>query len=68
MIRGMPVALVDGRIGAQEVEILAAVDVAHPDPLGFADDDVQGMVVVGAVDIFDLDEILAVHVLAPLCG
>ncbi len=58
---GVAVALVDGRIGAQEIEVLLALDVPHPDPLGLADDDVQGVVVVGPVEVFDEDEVLAVH-------
>ena len=65
---GMAVALVDGRVGAQEVEVLAAFDVVHPDPLGLADDDVEGVVVVGAVEVFDQDEVFAVHVMAPSCA
>src|SRR5512142_323841 len=59
---GVTVALVDGRVGAQEVEVLAAFDVVHPDALGLADDDVERMVIVGAVEIFDQDEVFAIHV------
>ena len=55
------VSLVHGRIGAQEIQVLAAVEVPDPDALGLVDDDVQRMVVVRAVFIFDGDEALGVH-------
>ncbi len=58
-------ALVDGRIGAQAVQVLVPFDIVHPDALGLVDDDVEGMVVVGPVEIFDADEFLAVHVVTP---
>ncbi len=62
---GMAVALVDGRIGAQEIQVLPALDVVHPDALGLGDDDVQGVVVVGPVQVLDGDEVLAVHAVPP---
>ena len=62
---GMVVALVDGRIGAQAVEVLLAVDVPDPDALGLVDDDIQGMVIMGAVLVLDGDDLFAVHRCAP---
>ena len=53
----MAVALVDGRIRGEKVEIAAAVDVGHPRALGAFDDDIEGMVVVmRAVAVFEGDQ------------
>ena len=54
----MAVALVDGGVGGQAIEIAIAVDVVHPDALGALDDDVERVVVVGAVAVLELDEVL----------
>ncbi len=47
------VALVDGRIGRQAVEVAAAVHVVEPDAAAARDHDVQRMVVVRAQLVFD---------------
>ncbi len=54
---GMAVALIDGGVGGEEVEVLAAVDVPDPGAGGALDDDVEGMVVVGAVLVLVGDEV-----------
>src|SRR4030042_1905514 len=51
----------DGRIAAQEVEVLLTLDVPGPDPLALGQDGVQRVIVVGCIDVFDLDEIPSVH-------
>jgi hypothetical protein len=51
------VALVDRRVGGEEVHVLAALDVPHPDALGAGDDDVERVVVVGAVALLEGDEL-----------
>ena len=55
---GMAVALVDGGIGGQAIEVALAFDVVDPDALGALDDDVERMIVVSSVIFFELDEIL----------
>ena len=49
------VALVDGGVGGEEVEVAAAFDVVDPDALGALDDDIERLVVVGAVLVFEPD-------------
>ena len=51
------VALVEGGVGGEEVEIFFAVDVPDPAARGTLDDDVEGVIVVGAVLVFESDEI-----------
>ena len=63
---GVAVPLVRGRVGGQEIEVFLAFDVPHPDPLGLADDHVQGVIVVGSVEVFEEDEIFAVHCYSPM--
>ena len=46
---GVAVALVDGAVGGEEIHEAVALDVLDPDALGLLDDDVQRVVVVGAV-------------------
>jgi hypothetical protein len=52
---GVAVALVDGGVGGEAVEVAFAVDVGDPGAAGALDDDVEGMVVVGAVEVFEFD-------------
>ncbi len=42
----VPMPLVEGRIGAEHVEVAAALDVPHPDAFATLQDDRQGLVVV----------------------
>ena len=56
------VALVDGRIGRQAVEVALAVDVPDPDALAAGQHDVERLVVGGAVLLFQRDVVLRVHV------
>jgi hypothetical protein len=58
----MAMALVDGRIGSQAVEITLAVDVVHPDTLGALDDDVEGMIVVRSMLVFEVNQVLGTGV------
>ena len=60
---GMAVAMVDGRMATQEVEVLVALDIPGPDPLALGQDGIQRVIVVGRVDIFELDKIPSVHFL-----
>src|SRR5690606_31050837 len=55
--------LVDGRMGSQAVEVFDAIDVIHPDTLALTQDDVQRVVVAGAVFLRKLDVIVAVMLL-----
>src|SRR6185437_14366883 len=55
------VALIDRRIGGEEVEIAAAADVRDPRAGSALDDDVEGMVVVGAVAVFEGDQFFGKH-------
>ena len=57
----MAVSLIDGGIGAQEIQIFFSLDIPHPDTLGFFYDDIQGVVVVRAVKVFEKDKIFTVH-------
>jgi hypothetical protein len=52
----MAVALVDRGIGRQAIEVLVAVDVVDPGAFAARDDHVEGVVVVGAVLLFQVDE------------
>ncbi len=56
---GVAVALVDGGVGGEEIEVAVAFDVGDPGAGGTGDDDVEGVVVVGAVLVFERDEGLA---------
>ena len=58
---GVAVALVHGTVGGQEVHELVPLDVFDPDALGLLDDDVQRVVVVGAVVVLDLDQFPGLH-------
>lgn len=51
------VALVDRRVGGEEVEVAAAVDVIDPDARGAFDDDIKRLVVVRAVLILERNEV-----------
>ena len=53
---GMTMPLVDGRVCRQEIVILLAVDVKDFGVLAFAENNRQGMVVVGAVLVFEGNE------------
>ena len=53
----MAVALVDGRIGGQKVEVALAFNIGDPCARGALDDDIEWVVVVGAVLLFQCDEI-----------
>ena len=55
----MAVPLVDRRIRGEAVEVALAVDVVHPHALGALDDDVERVVVVGAVFVLELDVVAA---------
>ncbi len=59
---GMAVPLVDGRIGGEAVEITITLDVIDPDALGTFDDDIERMVVVGSVKVFEFDELSGLQV------
>jgi len=50
------VPLIDRRVGGEQVEVLAAVDVPHPGAFASLDDDVQRVVVVSAIAVLELDE------------
>ena len=52
---GMAVALVNGAVGRQEVEVLLALNVPHVDTFTLLQHDGQGMVVVGAIALFHCD-------------
>ena len=49
----MAVALIDGGVGGEEVEVLAAVDVPDPGAGRALDDYVEGVVVMGAVSVLE---------------
>src|SRR5262249_54904279 len=53
----MTVSLIDGRVGADAVEIFFSVDVPQPYAFGAIDDEVQRMIVMRAVAFFEGDEI-----------
>jgi hypothetical protein len=55
----MAVSLIDGGVGSEAVEITVSFYVIDPAALGAFDDDVKGMVVVGAVVVFKLYEFLS---------
>ena len=54
----MAMALVDGGIGSQAVEITLAVDVVHPHALGTLDDDVERVVIVRSMLVFEVNQVL----------
>ena len=67
----MAVALVHGGVGGEKVEVAAAFDVVDPGALGALDDDVQGVIVVGSVAIFEGDQVVRIGsrtVLGLHCG
>ena len=47
------------RIGAQAIQVFVAFHVINPDAFGATDHNIKGMIVVGAVVVFQLDEITA---------
>ena len=51
----MAVTLVDGRIGAQAVQIAFPIDIFDPNSLPFRDDDIKRRVVVGTVLCFQVN-------------
>jgi hypothetical protein len=53
----MAMPLIDGGISADAVEDFVAVDVPEPNALGALDDEVERMIVVGAVALFGGDQI-----------
>ena len=53
---GMAVALIDGRVGSETVEIFVAFYVVDPGAGGTFDDDVQRVIVVCAVALFEGDQ------------
>ena len=56
---GMAVSLVDRGIGSQAIQIAIAFHVVNPHALGAFDDDVERMIVVSSVLLFELDEVFA---------
>ena len=50
-------ALVQGGVGAEAVEVALPRDVVHPDVLAAGEDDVQGVVAVGAEALLQLDQL-----------
>ena len=61
----MAVSLVDCRIRCQAVKITSSFDVGEPDPFTASDDNIQGVVIMGAVSFFKLDVLLCPHVKLP---
>ena len=57
----MAVALVDGGIGGEAIEVALTFDVVNPNALSAIDDNVEGMIVVSSVFFFELDEILGLQ-------
>jgi hypothetical protein len=55
------VALVDGRVSRQTVEIAAALDIPDPDALAPFEDDVDRLIVVGAEPVLELDQLCSAH-------
>lgn len=55
---GMAMALVDGGVGRQEVEVVAALGVPGGRALGAGEDDGERMVVMGGIVLFELDGFL----------
>ncbi len=53
----MAVSLVDRGVGGQAIEIALALDVIDPNTLGALDDHIERMIVMGAVLVFEFDEI-----------
>ena len=53
----MTMSLIDGGIRGKAIKITIAVNVVHPDALGALDDDVERMIVVGSVVVFEFDEL-----------
>ena len=54
----MAMALIHRRIGRQAVQIAFPFHVVDPDSLRLADHDIQRVIIMGSVPIFELDEIL----------
>ncbi len=48
--------LVDGRVGAEEVEVLFALDIPDIDPFSACEDDGDGVIVERTILLFLLDE------------
>jgi hypothetical protein len=51
-------SLVDGGIRRQAIQIAIAFDVVNPHAFGALDDNVERMIVVSAIKLFELDEVL----------
>ena len=58
--RGMTVPLIHSGIRSQAVEITLALDVIHPDAVRALDHNVEGMIVMGSVAVFEFNEVLSV--------
>jgi len=54
----MAVALVDGGVGGQAIEITAAFDVINPHAFGTLEHDIERVVVVRSEFVFQVDEFL----------
>src|SRR6266446_2690992 len=54
----MAVALIDGRIGGEAVEVTVAFGIPHPDALAARQNDADRLVVIGAKAQFSRDEII----------
>jgi hypothetical protein len=59
----MAVALVDGRIRGQAIEITIPFHVVDPHALGTIDHHVEGMIVVSSITVFELDEIRSIQLI-----
>src|SRR5208337_373548 len=57
---GMAMALVDGGIGGQAIEIALAVHVVYPDAFGTLDDHIERTIVVGAKTLFQRNQLFRV--------
>ena len=57
----MTMALIDGRIRREAIEIPVAVDVGDPDALGGMDDDIERMIIVRSEFFLERDKILCLH-------
>jgi len=55
---GVAVPLIHRRVGGEKIEVAIALDVPDPDALAACDDDLERVIVVGAVTILERDQIL----------
>ena len=58
---GVAMTLIDGRIGAQAIQIAFALHIIHPYPLGAFNHHIQGVVVMGAIGFVEFNIIAAFH-------